>query len=170
MTDNPFELGGSVNDRRSSGADINAYISHVNQLMRDGDVAAFERWQLLKGVDYSQLKVVVGDMNQIIKARKEKDEPVELPVDGRPQFSVVSFDPLEFDIYGRSRKKAPHLTGSLVLSRLLTAPSPEGASVYCALEQNNETFGFKIGSMAQLDRIAQALDRPPVSALLAPVS
>jgi hypothetical protein len=150
-----------------SPASIAAYERHLNGLMRPGgDVADFERWHLLAGVDYLKLKSIVSKLNEVIVAQKDTAQPLALDVDGKPQFRVESFNPFTYEIYDPSHKRTPHVTGSLVLSRLLTAPTRYGANVYCAVEADSKAYGFRLSSMAALEEIAAELGQPSVSSSL----
>ena len=76
----------------------------------------------------------------------------------------MSFEPFEYEAY-RPPESAPHISGSLALSRLVTAPHPVaigGSLVYSAVQQAGETYCFRLDKVSQLDRIAEELDCPDV--------
>jgi hypothetical protein len=131
-----------------------------------------EQLSMLAEVSYERVRLVVRGMNVAIKKLHEAGTPLELPVEGSPQFRVTSLVPFSYESYSgqwNGRRGAPHIEGQLALVALLTARRfGGGASVYGALQKDPEaeTFGFRINTVQRLDWIAESLEKPALSSLV----
>lgn len=86
---------------------------------------------------------VLGAINHELGIRYEAGEPLELHLSGRPDFQVLSFDPLAVESFGRILNRPPKIDGTVALRAFLSRPHYDGSRiVYAGVEAGDKAYGF----------------------------
>jgi hypothetical protein len=94
------------------------------------------------------LETAIGIINQRLDMRQQARMPALLNVGVvRPHIEVVSFEPLQYNRYGRWVNRAPEIAGQFALRTFLTTESVDGAFALVAGLEDPQTpnQGYGLG-------------------------